>query len=109
METESENAGKFFYANGLEVAASPFDFSLKFIRNGTPDAFNKPGQNYNVIPVLADKFVVSMSPVLAKLMLKNLTIAIDNYERANSAIVIPKELEVSAGATKAASTSREKK
>ena len=86
MDTEK----KFFYANSLEVAVSPYDFSLKFSRQGPPENI-KSGEPPK--PNKLDEFTVSMSPVHAKAMLAGLYRAVGEYEKNVGQIVLPKHQE----------------
>lgn len=73
-----EKENKFFYANGLEIAVSPFDFNLKFLRQGTStDA--KPGEI--LPPARLDELIVSTSPAHAKAMLASLFKTVLDYEK----------------------------
>lgn len=73
MDTEA----KFFYCNGLELAVSPFDFNLKFVRQGAaPNA--EPGKM--TAPAKLDELMVAMSPAHAKAMLAGLYQSVKDYE-----------------------------
>jgi hypothetical protein len=79
---EQEN---FFYANGLELAVSVFDVTLRFIRNGAAPG-SVPTQGAK--PVRFADFSISMSPSHAKAMMVPLVNAIREYEKAHGKIPV---------------------
>lgn len=85
---ESDN--KFFYSNGLQVAVSPFDINLKFLRQGAPDnaVEGKPMQ-----PQVLDEIIIAMSPAHAKAMLSGLFQSIMSYEKDVGPIALPADLQ----------------
>ncbi|MDD4964913.1 MAG: hypothetical protein PHI11_13455 [Gallionella sp.] len=73
-----ESEKNFFYSNGLELAVSPYDINLKFLRQGTPDGSvvgNTPA------PIRLDEMTVSMGPALAKTIAVMLFKVIEDYEK----------------------------
>lgn len=85
-----ESDAKFFYANALEVAVSPFDFSLKFMRQGTPA---EAVHNVPSPAATLDAMIVGMSPTHAKAMLSGLFKAVMGYESENGTISVPAEVQ----------------
>lgn len=81
---------QFFYANGLELAVSPYDITLKFLRQGTPEGA-APGVELQ--PKRIAELSVAMSPVHAKAMLSGLYTAIMGYEESVGAIALPAEAQ----------------
>lgn len=79
---------KFFYANGLEVAVSPFDFNLKFLRQGADsDAVGgAPAATKRL-----DEIIIGMSPAHAKAMLSGLFTSVSDYEKSFGIINLPNE------------------
>ena len=82
------NEGKFFYSNGLEVAVSPFDFNLKFLRQGAPE---NAEAGKLLAPSRLDEIIVAMSPSHAKAMLAGLYSAVMDYETNIGPITISNE------------------
>ena len=83
MDTEK----KFFYSNALELAVSPYDFSLKFLRTGVA-AGTTPG--VATIPVPLDEIIIAMSPGHAKAILSGLYKSVIDYENTFGSITIDK-------------------
>lgn len=67
----------FVYANAMDLAVSPYDFCLRFIRNEA----NNMGAGNPPDVIKADSVVVAMSPAHAKAMLPSLYRAVLEYER----------------------------
>ena len=76
---------KFFYCNAAEIAVSPYDFSFKFIRNGSPEGAKEGAK---VQPAKLDEFTVSMSPAHAKVLLSGYFRAILDYEKSVGPIAV---------------------
>lgn len=72
--TTSQN---FCYTNAVELAVSPYDFVLKFMRNEAENT----GTGSEPRLVLADSMVVAMSPAHAKAMLPAIYNAVLEYEK----------------------------
>ena len=70
---------QFFYANSLELAISPYDFTFKFLRQGAPDGVLQQGQP--LPPKRIDELSVAMSPAHAKAMIAAQFKAIIAYEK----------------------------
>ncbi|MDP1639116.1 MAG: DUF3467 domain-containing protein [Candidatus Nitrotoga sp.] len=85
MESEKQ----FFYCNSLEIGVSQFDFSLKFIRQGTP-VNSKAG---NVTPERVAELTVVMSPAHAKAMLPGFLKAVNDYEKNIGKIAVDKAIQ----------------
>jgi hypothetical protein len=83
MDTEK----KFFYSNSLELAVSPYDFSLKFLRTGVA-AGTTPGNAIVFVPL--DEIIIAMSPGHAKAMLSGLYKSVVDYEKTIGPITIDK-------------------
>lgn len=84
------NEPKFFYANAMEMAASPYDISLKFMRNGAEVAKPVvPGTTVEATAVLLDSLAVSMSPSHFKAMLPGLVKIVVEYEKQFGLIPLP--------------------
>lgn len=94
--------GKFFYANSLEVAVSPFDISMKFMRNGTETA-QKPAATSEINPNAAisvlDAMTVSMSPSHAKAMVPALLRLVQEYEKQFGRIPLGADIQATWDAT----------
>ena len=85
---------KFFYTNGVEVGISPYDFSLKFMRNGSPTPETvkaaAASQALGASPAMVmETMTIAMSPVHAKAMLPILAQMIATYEQAFGTIALP--------------------
>ena len=85
---------KFFYANSVEVAVSPFDISLKFMRNGTAtlETVAVHTTPVDATPVVMDALTIAMSPSAAKSMLPALLQLISVYEQKFGTIPLPPEV-----------------
>jgi hypothetical protein len=81
----------FFYANGMELAVSTYDISLKFLRNGSPSNAVPGVPN---APARLDEIIVAMSPGHAKAMLAGLYKTIVDYEENIGPITIGSAEEV---------------
>lgn len=81
---------KFFYSNAIEVAVSPFDINLKFIRNGTatPAQVVPVNTPVDATPIVQEAMVVAISPSSLKTMLPGLLQAVAIYEQKFGAIPI---------------------
>lgn len=84
----------FFYCNGLQVATSPYDITLNFIRHA-PKVGAATGLMAGVPsdPVRAAELLVSMSPMHAKAMLPGLFKVVADYENTFGPIALPKEIQ----------------
>lgn len=85
---ESDN--QFFYANGLELAVSPFDITLKFLRQGAPEG---AAAGVDLQPKRIAELSVAMSPGHAKAMLAGLYTSIMEYEQKVGEIAVPSETQ----------------
>lgn len=81
---------KFFYTNSVETAVSQFDFTLKFMRQGTTnptqaDAVTAATSGGVLAgtrpPVTRDELSVAMSPTHAKALFIALANAVLDYEK----------------------------
>ncbi len=87
---------KFFYTNSVQVAITPYDFSLKFTRNGTEtDNTPRPSGTLKVdVPAkVLDVMTVSMSPSHAKALLVALKQIVDMYEQRHGLIPVPVDVK----------------
>lgn len=80
------NNDDFFYANGLELGVSPYDFTFKFLRQSPQD--NAAGGD-NVPSQQNAQFSISMSPTHAKSILAGLLDAVSVYEQTVGKIPLP--------------------
>lgn len=78
MENYYGHRKKFFYSNGLEIAVSPYDFNLKFLRTGARAGI-EPGDPVTSIPL--DEIIIAMSPAHAKAMISGLYNSVVDYEK----------------------------
>lgn len=76
---------QFFYSNGLEISVSPYDITLKFLRQGSPEGA-APGVELQ--PQKLAELSVAMSPAHAKAMLSGLYTSIMSYEQSVGAIAL---------------------
>lgn len=77
---------KFFYANGAEMAVTPYDVTMKFLRNGSStssvgSAPNTAGAPMEATPTILDTMSVSMSPSHAKTVAAAMLHLIREYEK----------------------------
>ena len=77
------NENRFFYANSAEVSVSPYEISIKFIRQGAPESKPSKGRQepQNVLPINIEDFVIAMSPSHAKALLPGLFNSVMQYEK----------------------------
>ena len=87
MDTDN----KFFYANGVEIAVTSYDFSLKFLRLGLPEGATFGG-TINV-PSRLDECIIAMSPGHAKAMLSSLYKSVLDYENNIGSITLDSEAQ----------------
>jgi hypothetical protein len=71
---------KFFYANALELSVSPYDCSLRFVRNEV-DQGQTPMTGSAIKFHEADTLTVCMSAAHLKAMLPSLLSAVVDYEK----------------------------
>lgn len=84
----------FFYANAMELAVSPYDFSLRFIRNAAGQVALPEGVRTGEVPVVTRaSMTVGMSPTHAKAMLPALVNAVLRYEEQLGKLTIPQEMQ----------------
>ena len=81
---------KFFYANGVEMAVSAYDFNLKFVRQGAPSGAT-PGTA--VTAERLDELTVTMSPAHAKTLIGVFIKSVHDYEKNIGKIVLPGDEE----------------
>ena len=91
-----ESDRNFFYANGLEVAVSPYDINLKFLRQGSPE---NAETGVATQPEKIDEVTVAMSPAHAKAMLPGIFKAIVHYEQTFGSISLESKVEEDFGNT----------
>lgn len=84
---------KLFYANGMEVAMSPYDISLKFMWQGseTSSTATPNTEVTDAIPSVLEAVTVSMSLSHAKSMLPSLFAMVAKYEETYGEIPVPPE------------------
>ena len=86
----------FFYANAVELSLSPYDMTLRFLRNMPPPVSpdQKPAQMIHA-PVTAlsraADLPVMMSPQQGKALIRLLLRAVLEYEKVNGKLSIPPE------------------
>ena len=84
---------KYFYANAVQIAVTPFDVTLTFMRNGIPN-----GAVTTLVPTqtqgkVVDSSAIGMSPSHAKAMLPAIYNAIVEYEKSFGKLGLPPELQ----------------
>lgn len=83
---------KFFYTNGMELAVSAYDVTLKFLRNGAMSTVGaEKGVTVEATIEVLDTLVVGMSPSHAKALVPGLMLAITQYEKQHGKIPLPPE------------------
>lgn len=84
MEIEKQ----FFYTNGAEIAVSPYDLNIKFLRQGTPEGASGNPVGNNIQPTTMAELTVAMSLSHAKTLLPGLYQSIIDYERSFGLIAV---------------------
>ncbi len=94
---------KFFYANGVELGMSQYDFNFKFLRQSASQNRTVQGQGLitasNVPYAIVDEFTVAVSPPQAKALLAATFLAVRDYEKKFGRITVDKDVQAHFDAT----------
>lgn len=83
----------FFYTNAMDAAISPYDVSMKFMRNVPAVSAVEVAAGAEAAFKSAQSLTVSMSPSHAKAMLPALIRLVSEYEKKFGAIPLPEDAQ----------------